>query len=164
MAISYDVPLVAQTSNMSCWAASIAMILGWKRQQSIPDTEIARNPGGLNYMPAYKSGLDPNDKYILSANGFETDPPQCYMPQYITRLMRSYGPLWVATLAPNIGPHIRVVRAIDGETLQINDPWPVDVGAQYSKSFSDFFGTMEDLGSRELKEPNPVYVAYLVRG
>ena len=62
----YEVPLVAQTSDMSCWAASIAMILGWRNQQSIPDEIIARNPGGLDYMTSYINSLDPNDTYILN--------------------------------------------------------------------------------------------------
>jgi hypothetical protein len=48
--MQYNVPIVAQTSSMSCWAASIAMILGWKRRMSIPDTVIAANPGGPGYM------------------------------------------------------------------------------------------------------------------
>ena len=41
----YDVPLIPQTSNMSCWAARMAMILGWKNKMSIPDQVIAKNPG-----------------------------------------------------------------------------------------------------------------------
>ncbi len=157
--MNYDVPLVAQTSNMSCWAASIAMILGWKNQQSIPDDVIARNPGGLNYMTSYNQGLDPNDKYILQANGFALDAPQCYMPSAIMDLLRAKGPLWVATWAP--GPHIRVVTGMNGENLSINDPAPVSSGSQYNMTFSRFFGAMENLGARELNEASPVYVAFL---
>jgi papain like cysteine protease AvrRpt2 len=144
---------------MSCWAASISMILGWKRHMSIPDTVIASNPGGLNYMTSYTKGLDPNDKYILEANGFAVESPQCYTMQGIKSLLTRKGPLWVATWAP--GPHIRVVTGMTASTLFINDPAPVGVGSQYSRSFSSFFGAMENLGMRELKERSPVYVAYL---
>jgi ABC-type bacteriocin/lantibiotic exporter with double-glycine peptidase domain len=157
--MNYDVPLVPQTSNMSCWAASIAMILGWKNQQSIPDEVIAQNPGGLSYMTSYTQGLDPNDRYILQANGFDVDPPQCYMPSAINDLLRAKGPLWVATWAP--GPHIRVVTGMNGDNVSINDPAPVNGGSQYTMTFSRFFGAMENLGARELAQRAPVYVAYL---
>lgn len=157
--MKYDVPLIPQMSNMSCWAASIAMILGWKKKMSIPDEIIARNPGGKSYMTSYSKGLDPNDKYILRANGFEIDAPQCYTLSSINNLLVRKGPLWVATWAP--GPHIRVVAGISGNTLFINDPAPVGSGSRYTRSFKKFFGTMENLGSREMLEHSPVYVAYL---
>jgi ABC-type bacteriocin/lantibiotic exporter with double-glycine peptidase domain len=157
----YDVPLIPQTSEMSCWAASIAMILGWKYRMSIPDESIARNPGGLSYMTSYAKGLDPNDKYILHRNGFRLEPPLCYTPKGILLLLRKHGPLWVATWAP--GPHIRVVTGMKGNNVSINDPAPVNIGSKYSMSFSKFFGAMEKLGSREMKQPSPVYVAYLAR-
>ncbi len=157
--MKYDVPLVPQTSGMSCWAASIAMILGWKNQMSIPDVVIARNPGGKSYMTSYQNGLDPNDKHILRANGFEVDAPQCYSVIAIGTLLRSRGPLWVATWAP--GPHIRVVTGLVGNTVHINDPAPVNKGSTYTRSFSQFFGAMENLGEREANQKFPVYVAYL---
>jgi hypothetical protein len=158
--MQYDVPIVAQTSNMSCWAASIAMILGWRDQMSIPDEVIARNPGGLNYMTSFTQGLDPNDTYILNQNGFKTEPPQCYMVEAIDSMLTRFGPLWVATWAP--GPHIRVVTGLAGTTLSINDPAPVNAGSSYKMSFEKFFGAMENLGSRELKQRAPVYVAHLM--
>jgi Papain-like cysteine protease AvrRpt2 len=155
----YEVPLVPQTSNMSCWAASIAMILGWRRSMCIPDEVIARNPGGKSYMTSYKNGLDPNDRHILRANGFEIDEPMCYTQPAVFGLLRAKGPLWVATWAPN--PHIRVVTGSDRGILLINDPAPVNSGSKYALHFDAFFGAMESLGARELKEASPVYVAYL---
>ena len=157
--MKYVVPLIPKTTSMSCWAASIAMIVGWKKQMSIPDQAIAANPGGLSYMTSYKEGLDPNDKYILSVNGFSVDAPQCYMPKSIFKLLVSNGPLWVATWAP--GPHIRVVTGMTGTDVHINDPAPQNKGDQYTRKFKDFFGAMEELGSREVLLRAPVYVAYL---
>lgn len=157
--MKYDVPLIPQMTNMSCWAASIAMILGWKKKMSIPDEIIARNPGGRSYMTSYAKGLDPNDTRILRANGFQVEPPQCYTVQAINTLMTTKGPLWVATWAP--GPHIRVVTGLQGNILYINDPAPVGKGSTYTRSFHQFFGAMENLGARELKQASPVYVAYL---
>jgi len=157
----YNVPLVAQTSTMSCWAASIAMILGWRHQASYSDQMIAQNPGGLNYMTSYHDGLDPNDRYILRRNGFTVDNPVCYLPATINSRLTTYGPLWVATWAP--GPHIRVVTGMIGEMLMISDPAPVNRGSRYPRTFSQFFGAMENLGAREMTEASPIYVAYLRR-
>jgi hypothetical protein len=157
----YNVPLVAQTTRMSCWAASIAMILGWRHQASYSDQMIARNPGGLNYMTSYHNGLDPNDRYILRRNGFTVDNPMCYLPDTIFSRLSTYGPLWVATWAP--GPHIRVVSGMVGSTLMIQDPAPVNRGSFYTMTFDRFFGAMETLGSREMDEGSPIYVAYLRR-
>ena len=159
--MQYQVPLVPQTSNMSCWAASIAMILGWKNQASYADRLLAQvnGPGGSNYMTSYQNGLNPNDKFILRYYGFEIEPPMCYMPGRIKNMLSHWGPLWVATWAP--GPHIRVVTGMSGDTLSINDPAPVNRGARYKRSFSQFFGAMENLGSREMGQSSPVYVAYL---
>ncbi len=133
----YNVPLVAQTSTMSCWAASIAMILGWKHQASYSDQMIAQNPGGLNYMTSYHSGLDPNDRYILRRNGFTVDNPMCYLPATINSRLTTYGPLWVATWAP--GPHIRVVTGMIGDMLMIADPAPLSHRSQTTASDDDYF-------------------------
>jgi hypothetical protein len=153
------VPLIPQTSRFSCWAASIAMIRSWKTRAPISDVMVAQNAGGLNYMPSYGKGLDANDKYILEANGFQIEPPLCYTQKRITSLINMHGPLWVATWAP--GAHVRVVTGMNGNTLFINDPAPVNQGSVYTCLFDDFFGAMENLGTRELNEQSPVYVAYL---
>ncbi len=139
----HDVPLFPQSANMSCWAASIAMILGWKNQQSISDVTIAANNGGTNYLPSMQSGLDPNDRYILTRNGFSLDEPMCYTLGLVQDMIASYGPLWVACAVPSA--HIRVVRGYEGGTLYINDPWPPGRGTQYTRTFAQFFGRMETL-------------------
>lgn len=155
----YDVLLTAQSTADSCWAASIAMILGWRDQVCYSDLDIAKNVGGIDYSPSLATGLDPNDRYILERNGFALEPPLCYTEQGIRQLLQYHGPLWVASDAP--GPHIRVVTGISGHQLYINDPWPVGIGAQYIRTFENFFGQMEQLGSKERAEKAPVYVAYL---
>lgn len=75
--------------------------------------------------------------------------------------MEAHGPLWVASLTPGVGPHIRVVGGIEGDRLSIVDPWPPGQGSRYIRAFDRFFGQMEDLGARERGEPAPIYVAYL---
>lgn len=87
------------------------MILGWKHQASFDPQLIAANPGGLNYMPQFTKGLDPNDRYILERNGFAIEAPPCYLLQAVQALIDAHGPLWVASAAP--APHIRVVTGYD---------------------------------------------------
>jgi hypothetical protein len=157
--VAYNVPLIPQTTNMGCWAASIAMILGWKEQASFDPTRIAANPGGLNYMPSLVNGLDPNDSYILEQNGFSLERPMCYTRERIEGLLTDYGPLWVAGAVPT--PHIRVVTGLDGGQVLVNDPAPVSVGKRYRRHIESFFGQMETLGRQELAHPTPVYVAHL---
>lgn len=163
----YDVPLIAQTTGMGCWAASIAMILGWKNQASFDPSLIAANPGGTNYVPSLTNGLDPNDRYILQRNGFAVEEPACYTPSAITALVDRYGPLWLAGLVPLSGvahpvPHIRVVTGFEGGQVYINDPWPVHSGSRYTRSFQTIFvGQMETLGATELNQPVPIYLAHL---
>jgi hypothetical protein len=135
------------------------MIMSWRDQASYDPQRIAQNFGGPDYSPSFVNGLDPNDTYILERNGFVVEAPQCYMVQAIRGMLASYGPLWVATWAP--GPHIRVVRGLEVETVYINDPAPVNRGGQYTMGFGAFFGAMEDLGARELAQAAPVYVAHL---
>ena len=158
--MKYNVPLIAQSTSMSCWAASMAMILGWRNSQSVSQLAVAMNMGGPSYMPSFANGLNPNDRYILERNGFTLDDPMCYSAALIESMLESYGPLWVASAVPTA--HIRVVTGLDKGVLHINDPWPVSRGAKYTRSFSQFFGAMETLGAKEIGQPAPVYVAYLV--
>lgn len=157
--MTYDVPLVPQSTSMSCWAASMAMIMSWNNQASYDPQTIARNPGGTNYMPSFRNGLDPNDRYILERNGFTLEYPQCYTLQAVQSLLRYAGPLWFASLAP--APHIRVIRGFQGDQLVVNDPGPVNRGSQYNRSYTSLFGQMEALGASELTQASPVYVAYM---
>jgi len=157
--MKYNVPLIAQVDTMSCWAASIAMILGWRNGQSVSQTAVGLNIGGPSYMPNFKTGLNPNDRYILERNGFTLDAPQCYSPELIESMLQYNGPLWVATAVPFA--HIRVVTGLHNGVIHVNDPLPVNRGATYVRSFSQFFGAMETLGAKEMGEPAPVYVAYL---
>lgn len=171
--MQYDVPLIPQSQSMSCWAASIAMILGWRDSASYSDTGIATDFGGLSYLPQMKTGLDPNDIYILRRYGFDTEAPQCYLPNAVYMLLSQYGPLWLASSVP--GAHIRVITGMDDgysetSTVYINDPWEKGMqvfqssnkGAQYSMTFGDLMSQYERLGASELNQPLPVYVAHLI--
>lgn len=173
MSVNYNVPLIPQTTSMSCWAAGIAMIVAWRNQVSIDPGQVATNPGGIPYLEQFKTGLNPNDTYILRRFGLVTEAPMCYSISGFNGLLARFGPLWVAASMP--GAHIRVVTGVlegvsERDTLvSINDPWEQGMrvfrmpnrGSHYTMSYAGFMGQVETLGSRELSEPSPIYVAHL---
>jgi V8-like Glu-specific endopeptidase/cell wall-associated NlpC family hydrolase len=129
------VPLYAQTSPMSCWAAAAAMIVAWRDQVSITDQTIAQ------YVPvidAYKRGLFPAERRPLAdAWGLVPEPPASYTIQRWCQMLTDSGPLYIdMNWSPNVGGHARVLvgmtssGAADGSdtTMYLHDPWPGTVG------------------------------------
>ncbi len=174
--LGYDVPLFPQTTAMGCWAAGVAMILGWRDSVCISPEVIAQNPGGAPYVAQLQTGLDPNDINLLGSWGLTVEMPICYTAEGFAMLLEAHGPLWVASgVGPRVSPHIRVVTGMDvgssdaNSTVYINDPWEVGMrvfragnrGSSYSKPFTSLMTEMESLGSNELGQPAPIYVAHL---
>ncbi len=120
-----DVPLTNQPTNMSCWAASAAMIVGWRDRVCIDPAAIAAGTGN---WAAYANGLAPSDiPTLASAWGLTAEPPQSYSIDGLRDLVQASGPLWVAAAVP--GLHAIVVTGIysDGDVdntfVRISDPW-----------------------------------------
>jgi hypothetical protein len=68
-----DVPLINQLTNMSCWAASAAMVVGWRDRLSIDPAAIA---AGTGIWSAYTNGLAPGDiPSLATAWGLTVEPP-----------------------------------------------------------------------------------------
>lgn len=162
------VPLYGQKYPNSCWAASMRMILASKARFVANDDAIA---SPTNDQASLASGLDPNATACLTHWGFRTLFPACYTPEGFMGLVARYGALWVACDVRFVGatrssPHIRVVTGVRSlqspMMLQVNDPGPVGFGSQYEETYPDFMRKNELLGSGEMKEPGPIYVAYLV--
>lgn len=173
--IGYDVPLVPQTTVMGCWAAGVAMILGWRDKISIDPVQIARNPGGVPYLTQLQTGLSPNEVRILQRWGLRVEPPQSYTIDAFAQMLLDCGPLWVAARLPIIPAHIRVVTGMDVDsnpdvaTVYVNDPWEQgmlsfrwpNAGDRYSRTYTRFTNETDQLARAELKEPAPVYIAHL---
>ena len=87
------VPLYGQKYRMSCWAASMRMILASRMRMVTSDDDIAAATGD---QPSLRTGLDPNHTRCLHHWGFRTLFPQCYTQAGFANLVRTYGPLWVA--------------------------------------------------------------------
>jgi len=125
-----DVELINQPTGMSCWAASAAMVVGWRDQVSIDPTAIV---AGTGIWSAYTNGLQPTDfQTLATAWGLTAEPPQFYSADGLRTLLTNKGPLWVAAAVP--GFHAIVVTGLysdgtdDNTFVRINDPWDRDPG------------------------------------
>ncbi len=135
-----DVQLVPQPTNMSCWAAAAAMVVGWRDQISIDPGEIAR---GAGRWAAYKEGINPADVPTLAnAWGLVMEPPQSYTIEAFRQMLESKGPLWVGASVPEL--HVMVVSGMRGDGspdnthLHIKDPWEPGQGSEYDLTFRQF--------------------------
>ncbi len=160
--VAYTVPLYGQPTGMSCWAAGIAMMVGYKKSMSINIKSIADE---LGYQKQFKTnGLHPEDTKVFKAWGLRYESPMCYTVEGFADLLRAYGPLWVASKVN--APHIRVITGIagdgtaDGTVVAINDPAPVGKGSKYKRTYRKFADEMEGLGADELSFKKPIYVAH----
>lgn len=167
--IQYDVELVAQQTDMSCWAAAAAMLVGWLDEVCIDPAEIAR---GVGYWSQYQQGLMASDTTVFRYWGLQAEPPQSYEPRGFVNLLAGYGPLWVATFEG--GPHARVITGASGDgtaegtILTVYDPWQLgmrrfranNTGSTYTESFAQFERKNHQLARREMNEPAPIYVAH----
>lgn len=171
--IQYDVQLVPQQTGMSCWAAGMAMLVGWRDRVSINPAEIAR---GVGYWAAYQNGLNASDVNAFLYWGLAYEQPMTYTVRGFADLLAQHGPLWVATLEGQGrgNPHVRVVTAIrgdgtpDGTVLTIYDPWQRGMrtfrtpnpGSIYNETYTEFVRKQSELGGREMNQTAPIYVAH----
>jgi V8-like Glu-specific endopeptidase/uncharacterized protein YycO len=144
-----DVPYLPQSSAMSCWAASAAMVIGWRDRVSISDQSIADMVPAFN---AYVSGLFANQRPDLAnAWNLVPEPPASYTIDAWRNMLESYGPLWIDGLSsPAGGGHVRVMVGLEsdgnadgsGTTVYLYDPSPSSAG-RVKMSFSQFLQLYE---------------------
>jgi hypothetical protein len=88
-----DVELANQLTDMSCWAASAAMVVGWRDRICINPSAIAAGTGD---WAAYANGLQPADiQTLANVWGLTVEAPQCYTIAGLRDLLQAKGPLWV---------------------------------------------------------------------
>lgn len=142
-----DVQLVPQPNNATCWAASAAMVVGWRDQVSIDPQNIAAIAGRND---AFTRGLNPNDRdECAAAWGLSVEPPQNYTVEGFRRLLENYGPLWVGVAVPT--GHAVVVTGLAGDGtpqgtfVRYHDPWPPGKGAAFAqRSYEQFMTEYEN--------------------
>jgi hypothetical protein len=119
------VELVAQPTDMSCWATTAAMIIGWHDQMSISPDYLAQISGCTT-----ATGLDPAAVGKFASDvGLVSEAPACYAIDGFRGLLEQYGPLWIGAAVPSL--HVIAVTglygggAADGSDtfVRITDPW-----------------------------------------
>lgn len=142
--ITYDVQLIPQPNKLACWAASMAMVVGYKQQISI-NPEILANEVGMSLRMSYGWDLLQN---VRDHYGFKSviDVPEntCvyYEPSQWRQWLESYGPLWFTFIWASGGSHALVLKGISGDftpegtTMEIQNPW--DINTSFDSDAVDF--------------------------
>ncbi len=136
-----DTPMTYQTSPMSCWAAAASMVVGWRDQQSIPDSVIAEK---VTVFDAFNKGLYGHDRgFVADAWNLMAEAPASYTIEAWRDMLASYGPLYIDQVASAAGGgHVRVLvgmtsgGAADGSdtVMYMHDP----ARGPIKLSFADF--------------------------
>ncbi len=165
----YQVPLIAQPTPSSCWAASIAMVLSWGDPQR-------------NYSPQDVNSLVP-DKTLFTQGastrelleiyplfGMEAEPPINYPEEKFLALLQQYGPLFIATY-DFASPHAVVVTGLDPDpnpnkaTVYFNNPCDGLVqpykAIEENLSYTEFMDNMEMLVRKTAREQRVAFIAHL---
>ena len=150
MTYSIKVPDIRQSSDYTCWWASLRMVLavrepgraltghpralskGWKRERKYLaefERRRIRSPNSAHFMARKlypKVGL--NDRQfseLAEGNGLRPVPTRLgdrWTPQELEGLLRHYGPLWCAINRGGSG-HVVVVCGIDStDQVEVMDP------------------------------------------
>jgi hypothetical protein len=165
----YQVPLIAQPTPQSCWAASIAMVVSWSDPQR-------------NYTPRDINSLVP-DKTLFTQGAstrelleiyplfdMSAEPPVNYPEMKFLALLQQYGPLFVATY-DFASPHAVVVTGLDPDpdpgkaTVYFNNPCdgltqPYTAVAE-TLSYTEFMDNMEMLVRKTAREQRVAFIAHL---
>jgi hypothetical protein len=143
IAVHQSVSLVAQPTEESCWAASIAMLLGTTPQDVV-------DQAGMSLDKGYGwDKIEPAGKTL----GLAELAPACGMPDVLAGRVQDNGPLWVVEVG---APYHAVVVAgvegdgtVDGTHVIVYNPWPPNSGAIENPTFTDFEQAFElGAGSR----------------
>jgi len=115
-----NVPVVAQTSNMTCWHASASMI--WYYWQSITGRQGPMNTLANKWSANQPVNVDDFVSLAKKVGLKPVDPrPGSYDGKTLQKLLQRHGPLWCA--GHWYGPgHIIVLTGINNNTVFLNDP------------------------------------------
>src|SRR5262249_13557914 len=126
--VTVDVSLIPQPTDVSCWAASLAMIVSARALVSIdPQTVVAR--AGMDIDTSY--GWNEIQGAVTTWDLIE-EGPRSAMPAEWARLLKQWGPIWVVEVgAPYHAVVLGGVRGDgtpEGTEVTIYNPWPPRVG------------------------------------
>jgi monoamine oxidase len=139
--VLYDVPLIPQPDKLSCWAASIAMLVSYRNQASIDPESLAEEVGrSLRTSYGWDMLEEVKDYYGFVDIELPSNTSLYVQPSQWQEWLERYGPLWVTVIgAPS---HAVVVRALvgdgtpEGTKVYVNNPWDIDTA--FSNDQVDF--------------------------
>ncbi|MFE4823854.1 papain-like cysteine protease family protein [Streptomyces sp. NPDC056704] len=138
LAVSYDVPLVPQSTTVSGWAAAAAMIVAVRDRIATSPAELAAQ-AAMDLDIAYAW---PRIRAALPAWGLVEEVKRGTTAQQWAAWLGRWGPLWVVEAeAPY---HAAIVGRITGDGtpqgtwVRLHNPWPPEVGGIEHKTFADF--------------------------
>lgn len=163
--IRYDVPLIPQPNKLACWAASMAMLLSYRRRATYEPETLAQEVG-RSLLTSYGWDMleEVKDHFGFRAIQLPSNASLYPSPQDWHDWLRQYGPLWVTTVgAPS---HAIIVHGITGDltpsgtTVHVLNPWdtstrfgpdPIDFtppnrGIAYSRTFEVFAAEFGSVG------------------
>ena len=128
----YAVGLIPQPDKNSCWAASMAMLYGFRRNMSLTPEALAKDVGaslatsyGWDLLQAVRK------TYGFEMIGQPDNTSLYHSPQQWEDWLKTYGPLWVVIVG---APHAVVLAGISGNAsdpksvkVKILNPWDTRV-------------------------------------
>jgi len=136
--VSYDLELVPQPTPVSCWVASLAMIIGYRDSASYDPKDIA-SAAGMDLDTGY--GWD-QIRDAVNVWNLKEEGPASAMPELWAQMLRDMGPIWIVEVG---APYHAVVLAgiqgdgtPEGSRVTVYNPWPPKQGAIEYKTFLDF--------------------------
>jgi hypothetical protein len=140
-------------SNL-CWAYTYAMLVSWKRQQSVDARQLVTNVGAtwLSRFDGNQLLLWVDTTAFYRAAGMRVEPLMSFPIFEWSEMLKSYGPLSVHGLNNSLGGgHVRMLYGVQGgadprsTTMLILDPWR---GADYGESYEKFMAKYEGGGAQ----------------
>jgi len=136
--VNADVALIPQPTDVSCWAASLAMVVSARDSASTPPQTVASR-AGMDVDTGY--GWTDIQRAVVAWNLVE-EGPRSAMPEEWARLLELWGPIWVVEVgAPYHAVVLGGVRGDgtpDGTYVTVYNPWPPGVGVVDTKTFLEF--------------------------
>lgn len=132
------VDLVPQPTNVSCWAASLAMVVATRDGASTTADEVATKAG----MSTTKGYNWTAIQGAVSTWGLAELAPMSAYPSYWAKQLKGNGPLWVVEVGAPY--HAVVVGGMQGDgsakgtKVKIYNPWPPNKGKVEDKGFLAF--------------------------
>jgi hypothetical protein len=139
LAVGSSIPLIPQPTEVTCWAASIAMLVG-RSVQEVCDAAGMTTEDGYGWSEIQRA---------VSTWGLTEIGPACGGPDYFAPMLER-SPLWIVEIG---APYHAVVLtgmytdadewAWDNTTVTVNNPWPPGSGNVETRSFMDFANDYE---------------------